>query len=389
MSYKAAIKIHLTKKNKKMKAYLCLPASISTRVSLTAVLLILGFTMSCRKTAENDDCQIFFDSIDKDPAVLVETLVMEKGAFYKEIRSNGRLRANRKLSLTIALGEELKDVKVRNGEHVKKGQTLAILCSDRLNRQLERANIQLIRASLDMEDVLLGQGYGIQDSLIIPEFTWQMAGVRSGYFEALKDVRSIEEEMRRVLIRAPFDGVVADLVMEVNDIAAAGDVLCKLIDMTEFFVVFPMMEQELAKLEGDLTVEIHTFSRPEMKFLGYVQSINPMVDDYGQLELTAVIDGAPGLLDGMNVNVSVRREIPAQMVVPRSAVLLRDGEELLFKYLQGRAIWTYVNVLHTNSTHYSVIADPKRVGSLEPGDTIIVSDNIHLAHGSTVMLRNE
>lgn len=357
---------------------------------MTAVLLVLGFAMSCRKTVDNDDHQVVFGGIEKTPVVTVEALILEKRGFYKEIRTNGRLRARRNLSLTIPLGEELIDVSVRNGEQVKKGQTLAMLCSDRLNRQLEKANIRLIQTRLDMEDVLLGQGYSIQDSLKMPDFTWQMAGVRSGYFEALKDVRSIEEEMRKTVIRAPFDGVVADLVMQTNEVAAPGDVLCNLIDMTEFFVTFPLMEHELTKLEGAMTVEIHPFSRPEMKRLGYVQGINPVVDDHGLVELTAVIGGGtPGLLDGMNVNVSVRREIPGQMAVPRSAVLLRDGEELLFKYCQGKAYWTYVNVLHKNSTHYSVIANQKRFGSLEPGDTIIVSENVHLAHGSPVMLKSK
>lgn len=345
--------------------------------------------MSCRKTVDNDDQQSVFSGIEQTPAVTVEALKLEKRGFYKEIRTNGRLRARRKLSLTIPLGEELIDVNVKNGEHVKKGQILAMLCSNRLNRQLEKANIRFIRASLEMEDVLLGQGYRIQDSLKMPEFTWQMAGVRSGYFEALKDIRSIEDEMSKTLIRAPFDGVVADLVMQANEVAAPGEVLCKLIDMNEFFVTFPLMEQELVQLEEAMRVEIHPFSRPEMKCSGYVQSINPVVDDHGQVELTALINNAPGLLDGMNVNVSVRKEIPAQMVVPRSAVLLRDGEELLFRYMQGKAVWTYVIVLHKNSTHYSVLANPKRFGSLEPGDTIIVSDNVHLANGTPVMLKNK
>jgi membrane fusion protein, multidrug efflux system len=61
---------------------------------------------------------------------------------------------------------------------------------------------------------------------------------------------------------------------------------------------------------------------------------------------------------------------------------------VLFKYTGGKAEWTYVKILHQNSTHYSVIANPDRVASLQPGDTIIVSGNMNLAHGSLVKIEN-
>jgi multidrug efflux pump subunit AcrA (membrane-fusion protein) len=93
-------------------------------------------------------------------------------------------------------------------------------------------------------------------------------------------------------------------------------------------------------------------------------------------------------MEGMNVRVRVLSPVAGQLVVPRQAVLYRDNLEVLFKYSRGKAEWTYVNVLHQNSTHYSVIANPDRVASLQPGDTVIVSGNTNLAHGSPVTLKN-
>ncbi len=363
--------------------------SVSRAVSLIISLIFACFAISCRNSIDSIERIDAVASIGSNEAVAVETIVIEEGMFYKEIHSNGRLRAKRKQKLAIAAGGEVIDVKVKNGDYVNEGQALAMLCSDKLVSNLERANLRFMRASLDMEDILLGMGYSMHDSLIIPDFTWKMAGVRSGYFEVLNDIRSIEQEMQKTIIRAPFDGVVADLQIHVNELTMPGEALCSLIDNTRFLVSFPLMEKELEMFGVAMQAVVSPFSRPEMRYAGYLYSINPVVDEYGQVEVTVLIEGAPGLLEGTMVKVILQRNIPEQMVVPRSAVLLRDGEEVLFKYSLGEAVWTYVNVMFENSTHYSVIADPGRLASLAPSDTVIKSGNVHLSHGSQVKRKNK
>lgn len=361
---------------------------------MTCALLLVVFInaaimVGCRNRIDGGERSVTYSAINADETVMVETMVLSEGGFYEEINSNGRLQAKRKLRLVVALDEELVDVKVRNGDYVVEGQTLAVLCSDKLKRQLEAANLRLMGALLDMEDVLLGQGFRMKDSLVVPDFTWQMAGVRSGYFEAFNHLRSIEREKQKTIISAPFDGVVADLQLNVNEVTKPGDVFCTVIDQAEFLVTFPLMEQELEGLERAMPVKVSPFSRPDMIHTGYVQTVNPVVDKHGQVELTAVVKGAPGLLEGMNVNVNVRKKVPGQLIVPRLAVMSRDGESVLFKYSHGMVIWTYINIMYENSTHYSVLADQNRMASLKPGDTIIISNNFHLAHGSSVKRKIE
>ncbi len=362
----------------------------STCVLFLTALMLAGLSFSCRNTIDESDRSENYPATKTKETVSVETVVVEQDAFYKQLHSNGRLRAKQKLKLVIPASEQIMDVRVRNGDRVIEGQVLAVLCNKRVNSRLARANLQLKRAVMDMEDILLGQGFVMQDSLNIPDFTWQMAGIRSGYFEVLNETRDIEREVQQTLIRAPFDGLVANLQMQANEMAKPGDIFCSLIDQSEFLVSFHLMEQELALAEGsDISVIISPFSRPDKNHKGFVQSINPVVDEFGQVELTAVIPGTPGLLEGLHANVRIQKKIQGQIAVPRSAVLSRDGHDVLFKYLHGKAVWTYINVLHKNSTSYSVIADPNRVASLEPGDTIIISNNLHLAHDSPVKRKNE
>jgi uncharacterized Zn ribbon protein len=84
----------------------------------------------------------------------------------------------------------------------------------------------------------------------------------------------------------------------------------------------------------------------------------------------------------MNVKVSIKKAVPNQLIVPKQAVVLRQNREVLFRYTGGIAYWTYINVLDENENQYSVEA--AEGATLEPGDTVIISNNLNLAHESEV-----
>ena len=65
---------------------------------------------------------------------------------------------------------------------------------------------------------------------------------------------------------------------------------------------------------------------------------------------------------------------------------IRDNLEVLFRYKEGRAQWTYVHTSLANSREYVVEANRDRSAELDPGDLIIVSGNLNLADGSEVTL---
>lgn len=347
-------------------------------------LLLLVFLYSCQGHAGPDTASEEASARAEEFVTPVEVMLVEQGNFTRELHSNGRLVALRKSRLSYPFSEELLQLDVISGQAVQAGQQLGRLCTANLERQLEQARIRFDRASLEMEDLLLGRGFTLGDSLKIEASLWRMAGVQSGYLEAARELRSLQENLQKAVLRAPFAGVVAGVSGRPHEKVNAGELFCTLIDNSAFLVEFPVMEHELPLLSEGARVLVEPFSHPGREFSGQLRSINPVVDNHGQLQATALISGAGQLMDGMNVKVRLIRQLPGQMVVPKSAVLYRDNLEVLFKYSQGKAEWTYVNILQQNATQYSVIANPGRVANLQPGDTVIVSGNMNLAHGSRV-----
>jgi len=77
--------------------------------------------------------------------------------------------------------------------------------------------------------------------------------------------------------------------------------------------------------------------------------------------------------------VSIFQLLGKQWVVPKSAVVLRTGRQVLFTLENGKAIWHYVQTGLENAGNYTITGE-----TLKEGDQVIVSGNINLAHESPV-----
>ncbi len=364
-----------------------MPPGLFFRVKLVFLLCLMGMP-SCRSPAASDTSSAHTHAIEEF-VNMVDVVVLEEKSFHKELLSNGRLRALRRSRLSFPFSKPLQELHVINGQYVEEGQLLATLCDEELIRRLESASIRKKQARLEMEYLLLGYGFSLSDSLMIPSHIREIAGIASGYREASQQVRNLERDLERSRLKAPFGGLVTGLDARPYEWVQAGQALCTLIDPAVFLVEFPIMEQEYPRLETGSPVRIIPFAQRGRSGRGHVHSIEPRVNENGQIRVTAWITDTEGLLEGMNVRVHLLHEVPGQMVVPRSAVLYRDQQEVLFRYEEGRAMWTYVQVLHENSSQYSVVARPDGLARLAAGDTVITDGHLNLVHRSEVKIRRD
>jgi hypothetical protein len=128
-------------------------------------------------------------------------------------------------------------------------------------------------------------------------------------------------------------------------------------------------------------VRIQAYASPDVESEGSIVSINPNVDREGTVRVKAYIQPHPKMINGMNVRISVFRSLGKQLVVPKSAVVLRTNKQVVFTYKDGKASWHYVTTGFQNSTQCSVTSE-----TLREGDEIIYNGNEHLAHDSQVKL---
>ena len=306
--------------------------------------------------------------------------------FEQEFISNGKLEAAERVVLKFKVGGQVASLRVKNGDYVSKGAIVTTLHPEEYQRAIDNATIALKKAKVDMLDFLLGQGYQVKDSLTVPADLREIASIRSGYSSAKNQLEQAQFELANTVIRAPFSGKVANLQVSSHEQVGAGEEICTIVNDRLMAVIFHLVETEIHHVNIGDKINVVPFATTDT-ITGAVTEINPVVDENGMVEVKARISNTGNLLDGMQVKVNVKKSVPGQLVVPKEAVVPRQNQEVLFRYTSGTAYWTYVQTGLENSQHYTVIAHPDKGATLNARDTVIVSNNLNLAHESKVVLR--
>jgi RND family efflux transporter MFP subunit len=268
---------------------------------------------------------------------------------------------------------------VKNGSQVQKGQKIAELDTYSLQNRLNQAKDALERSRLEYQDVLIGQGYKLDNPEAVPEEIMQLAKVKSGYNSAQTQFDMATYDLEKATLVAPISGVVANLFAKPHTLSSPSEVFCNIIDTRSLEVEFTVLENELGFIKMGDNVKIAPFSIPDLIVNGRVTEINPWVNENGMVQIKASVGYHARLVEGMNVRVSTFRSAGKQWVIPKTAVVLRTGKQVVFTVVDGKAIWNYVDTGLENATQYTITGE-----TLKEGDQIVVTGNINLAHESPV-----
>lgn len=319
---------------------------------------------------------------------IVDTMRLIKRDFYREVISNGTLVGTSRAELKFVSQGEIAKVYVKNGSYVRKGDPIAQLSTKSMELATEKADQNLEKARLDLYDKLIGYGYG-SDTSKVPAEQLKMAKIRSGYNSAEYDRNVAYYNMDNATLRAPFSGIVANL--KAKPYEQSKDNICLIIDNSSFDVAFNLLESEISYISVGQIIRVSPFVDLSAEYSGRIKEINPYVDEKGQIKVVASVTNKGGkLIEGMNVKVFIESSRTKQLVVPKSAVVIRDGYDVIFTLntATNKAQWVYVDVLQSNSTHHVICGCKKKSTILNEGETVIISGNLNLADGSNVEIRN-
>ena len=352
------------------------------------VCIAFGIVSSCSgKKSDEEKEEQGVTTVLPDTKNEVSVQVLKKRSFHHELVSNGKVTARGKADLRFETGEVIAHIYVKNGDRVRKGQKLAELDKFRLEHRLAQAEDALLKSELELKDVLIGQGYKPDDFGRVPAETMKIAKVKSGYEQSRSQYELARREMEHATLTAPFDGVVANLFAKAYNAANTSEIFCTVLDTRGMEAEFTVLENELAFIKTGDKVWVTPYAGGNA-FEGSVSEINPLVDAGGMVKVKAEVDGKGRLFSGMNVRVSVRRNLGEQLVIPKSAVVLRSGKQVVFTLKRNKALWNYVHTGLENAME-CIVSDKSEKGvedGLLEGDTVIVTGNLNLAHEGEVVV---
>lgn len=232
----------------------------------------------------------------------------------------GKVVAVRFADLSFETVLPIAKVNVHNGQRVRSGQVLVELEPFKLQsavqlqrHQVEQASLQVEQARLQMQDVVIAQGYDPGQAGSVPENVMHNADVKSGYALSQKMLESARTQLAAAehaldegVLRAPFDGVVANVSVQAHQLSQAGQIVCRVIDTSALAVEFRVMEADLARFPMGAELTVVPVAAKGTLYDAVVSVINPVVDVQGTVTIRARLSKPDGLFEGMNAEVLLK-----------------------------------------------------------------------------------
>lgn len=315
--------------------------------------------------------------------VSVDVSVIKPVDFNKQVIANGKVVAGNKSELRFKLSNRLASIKVKNGSKVSKNQIIASIDNELLEIRLNKAKIDFNKAEIRLREEIINYGLDTIAEDRIPPFHLENLKLKSGIHESKNQLIEAQALYEETFLRAPFDGVIANLNNKKGDFTSSNEIFCTVLSNKILEVNFSIIESEFEFVKKGQVVEIMSFINENDFYKGLITEINPRVDKSGLIHIRAEINEASkDLIDGMNVKVIINHFTPKMIVIPKSALVLRSNREVVFSVDKGLAKWNYVEILEENSTNYAISK------GLVLNDTIIISGNMNLAHDSNIIIKN-
>lgn len=268
------------------------------------------------------------------PYVVVETINPQP--FSAAISAPGRVdfRAKAISSAGTVVAGRVSDVNVQIGDRVKSGQNLATLSSveaARMRSEFNRAKAELARSEdrLRRQQEMQRTGVGLEVERI--EAETQLRQSRADFERSQDDLRLLGDGVgEKVIIHAPLDGTVLRTHASVGAAVEPGAALFDLGEPSALWVVANVFEKDLALVEKEAEASIEISSLPK-PIEGHVVALGAEIDPETRRAAVFIAPDAPhtSLRPGMYARVSIQAAGPKHIVLPTSAVLVKDGKRTI------------------------------------------------------------
>ena len=274
---------------------------------LTAMFLV-AILWACGSTTPQSTQEEVPEAIEKTDTAVVATQEPLMEQMQEEILlKSGKVKASKYIDLYFSSQGHIAGIYARNGERVDKGTKLADLETFSLNTDLKQADIDIRQAYLELQDIVIGQGYDPEKPEAVPENIMKLAGVKSGYESAVLKKERIVHQIAAATITAPFSGIVANLTAKPNQLVSSGEPLCRIIQDRDMEIEFHVLGSELHLVGKGQKVAVEPAASSVQPVNGEIMEINPIVDEKGLVRIKALVKGYSGLMEGMNVTVRIHQ----------------------------------------------------------------------------------
>lgn len=316
---------------------------------------------------------------DNTKVSIVKTDTVRLASSLSVLQFPAKVKAAHDINLSFKVSGTIENIRVKEGEAVRKGQLLAQLDPTDYEVQLQATEAEYNQIKGEAQRVMALY----QENGTTPNANDK---ARYGLQQIEAKYKNHRDQLEYTRMYAPFDGFVQKRLFDSHETVAAGMPVISIISREA-----PEVELNLPASEYIRRNEFELFSCTFDVFPGKTYNLTPIgitekanSNQLYTMRLKVEKNTLPLPSPGMNTMVSITCKSGEQTVwaVPGSSVMQKDGKEFLFIYKNGHVYLTEVKSLRLKSDGSLLI----HCNQLKQGSCIVSSGIHYLKDGQAVRI---
>jgi membrane fusion protein (multidrug efflux system) len=289
---------------------------------------------------------------------------------------SGELRAEHEATARAEIGGSIRNLRVQEGDRVRRGQVLCRIEAPAQNDTLLSAE-QGVRAAAsslgvarrDAERTAALAAEGLIARRDVETAAKGVAAAEAALAEAVARVAGARGQLQKSVVRAPIAGVVSTRAAHDGDVIAPGAPVMTIIDPSRMQLVASVPADAVGALRPGAPVEFRLAAYEREWFTGRITRISPAVDPLTrQVQIyVAVPNGPQRLVAGLFAEGRVTTATREALVAPTDAVEASGESASVLRLRDGRAERAAVTIGLRDEQHGRI----EILSGLSPNDILL------------------
>ena len=250
------------------------------------------------------------------PPEVVGTTAAKAETWEDRLFSVGTITPAHGVAVSSETAGMVEAIKFHSGQLVRRGQVLV-----ELNRKVELADLASAQARAHLAEVTEARTRSLFDNEALPKA--QLDNDESALQSATASVASLQAQIARKVVRAPFNGRLGIRLVNVGQYLMPGMPIVQLESTDASYVDFTLPQQQIDRLRVGMLVRLNE-DQPGLHGEGSIKAIEPLVDPVARsgrvraLVRQADAPSSPGMFVNVTVVLPEKRKVT---VVPATSLV--------------------------------------------------------------------
>ena len=320
----------------------------------------------------------------------VETARAEIGALHQAITVPGKVVSKLKVDVSPSAAGQVKQLFVKEGDKVRKGQNIAQLENDEVSNEVKRAegNLLTTREETAMAEKTVTRmrralDLGAVSRQAVEEAEMSLKSVKSKEAVAKEQVRSTRQLSDKLMVTAPFEGTITARQVQVGQYVRPSEPIVSVVDLGQREIETKVDAADSSAINTGQEVDVSSDAFPGRKWRELVTRVAPSANRETTANTVNVYISlgkeAPALKIGQQVDADIRIVSADQAIkLPIGALIPRNGKMWVAISEEGRVHFIPVTTGMEDLTHAEIAQ------GIRPGQEVIVAKGVMLNEGDRV-----